>query len=78
MNNQSATILDFIVPGSKFTKFLSFLKQKIFSSNFAPLFSIMSNFMCPVYFLAEILYTFSKRSLAKYKFGEISSEQLKV
>ena len=38
----------------------------------------ISTFMCPMYFLAEILYTFSKRSLAKYKFGEISSEQLKV
>ena len=28
--------------------------------------------------LAEILYTFSKRSLWKYKFGEISREQSKV
>ena len=32
----------------------------------------------PLYFLAEILYTFSKRSLSKYKFGEISPEQTKV
>ena len=29
-------------------------------------------------FLAEILYTFNKRSLSKYKFGEISCEQSKV
>ena len=29
-------------------------------------------------FLAEILYTFNKRSLSKYKFGEISPEQSKV
>ena len=29
-------------------------------------------------FLAEILYTFNKRSLSMYKFGEISGEQLKV
>ena len=35
--NQSANILDFLVLRSKFTKFLSFLKQKSFSSNFAPL-----------------------------------------
>ena len=36
--NQSANFLDFLVLRSKFTKFLSFLKQKIsFSSNFAPL-----------------------------------------
>ena len=29
-------------------------------------------------FLAEILYTFNKRSLSKYKFGEISPDQSKV
>ena len=35
-------VLDFLVFGSKFTKLLSFLKQKrSFSSNFAPLFGIM-------------------------------------
>ena len=31
-----------------------------------------------LYFLAKILYTFNKRSLSKYKFGEISPEQSKV
>ena len=36
--NQSATFLDFLVLRSKFTKFLSFSKQKIsLPSNFAPL-----------------------------------------
>ena len=40
--SQSANLLEFLVYGSKFTKFLSFLTQKIgFSLNFAPLFSIM-------------------------------------
>ena len=47
--NQSVNFLDFLVLGSKFTKFLLFLKEKIcFSSNFTPLFSIMRhswNFM---------------------------------
>ena len=70
--------LDFLVIRSEFTKFLSFLKQKIsFSSNFTPLFGIMRHFS-PKLFLAEILYTFSKSSLSKYKFGEISPEQSKV
>ena len=32
----------------------------------------------PHFFLAETLYTFSKSSLSKYKFGEISPEQSKV
>ena len=31
----------------------------------------------PLYFIAEILYTFKKRSLSKYKFGEVSRQQLK-
>ena len=31
----------------------------------------------PLYFIAEILYTFKKRSLSKYKFGEDSRQQLK-
>ena len=40
--SQSARFLVFLVPRSKFTKFLSFLKHKIeFSSNFMWLFSIM-------------------------------------
>ena len=63
--------------GSKFTKFLSFFRQQIsFSSNFASIFSIMRH-NSSVFFLAETLYTFNKRSLSKYKFGEISPEQLK-
>ena len=72
--NQSTNFLDFLVLGSKFTKFLSFLKQKIsFSSNFAPLFGIMRH-ISSILFLAKTLYTFSKSSLLKYKFGEISPE----
>ena len=60
--NQSASLLDFLVLESKFTKFLS--KQKIsFSSNFAPLFSIMRH-ISSILFLAETLYTFSKSSLS--------------
>ena len=40
--NQSANVVDFLVLGAKFTKFLSFLKQKVsFFSNFTPLFGII-------------------------------------
>ena len=76
--NQGAKFFDFLVLRSKFIKFLSFLKQKIsFSSNFGPLFGIMRH-NSSKFFLTETLYTFSKSSLSKYKFGEISPEQLKV
>ena len=58
---------------SKFTKSLSFLKQKIsFSSNFASIFRVMRH----NFFL--ILFTFNKRGLLKCKFGEILCEQSKV
>ena len=76
--NQSANLLNFLVLGSKITKFLLFLKQKkSFSSNFAPLFGIMRD-ISSILFSAEILYTFSKSSQSKYKFGEISPEQSKL
>ena len=53
--NQSANILDFLVLGSKFTKFLLFLKHKIsFSSNFVPLFGIVRH-ISSILFLAETL-----------------------
>ena len=41
---------------------------------FGSLFSVI--LLCT--FLAEILYAFDKRSLSKYKFGEILREQSKV
>ena len=64
--------------GSKFTKFLLFLKQKrSFSSNFAPLFGMIRH-NPPYFFLAETSYTFSKSILTMYKFGKISPEQSKV
>ena len=70
--SQSASFLDLLVLGSKFPKFLSFLKQKIsFSSNFVPLFITMRP-ISSILFSAETLCTFSKSSLSKYKFGEIS------
>ena len=76
--NQSANSSDFLVFGSKLTKLLSFLKQKIsFSSNFAPLFGIMRHIFS-ILFLAQTLYTFSKSSRSKYKFGEISPEQSEI
>ena len=40
--------------------------------------SSVSEDITPLYFLAEILYTFGKRSLSIYKFGEISPEQSKL
>ena len=66
--NQSVNFWDLWVLRSKFTKFL------IFSSNFASIFNVMrhnSQLLCT--FLADILYTFNKRSLSRYKFGEIKS-----
>ena len=73
--NESVSFGDLRVLGSNYTKFLSFLKQKIsFSSNFASIFRVMS--ITPLYFLAKIVYTL--RSLSKYKFGEILHEQWKV
>ena len=69
--NQSANFGDFWVPGSIFTKFLSIFKQQIdFCSNFASIFTAMRLNSC-VLFLAEIVYTFNKKSLPKYKFGEM-------
>ena len=54
-----------------------FEKKTSFSSNFALLFDIMRH-NSSILYLSETLYTFSKSSLSKYKFGEISPEQLKV
>ena len=57
---------------------VKFLEQQIsFSSNFALFFSVMRH-NSSILFLAEILYTFNKRILSKYKLGEISREQSKV
>ena len=62
----------------KFTKILSFFKQKIsFSSNFASIFSDMRH-NSSMLFLAGISYTFKQRNLSKYKLGEIWREQSKV
>ena len=45
-----------------------------FFSNFASFFSVMRQLVCT--FLAKILYTFNKRSLLKYNFGQIESLKL--
>ena len=67
--NQSGNGSDFLVVGSKFSKFFSFLKENInLYSNFVPLFGIMRH-IYSILFLAKTLYTFSKSSLSKYKFG---------
>ena len=67
--NQSVNFWDFWVLGSKFTEFLSVLKQQIkFCIN---LQCHETQLLCT--FLAENLYTFNKRSLSRYKFGEIES-----
>ena len=71
-------VLRILSAQAKFTKFLSFLKQKIsFSTNFALIFSDMRH-NSSMLFLAGILYTFNQRNLSKYKFGEIWREQSKV
>ena len=77
-NHSKWRFWEFQVLRSKFTKFLSFLTQQIsFSSNFASLFSVMRHNLS-ILFLAEFFYIFNKRSLSKYKFGEISHEHSKV
>ena len=77
-DQSKSKFLDFLVPKSTFTKFLSFLKQKIsFSSNFAQLFGIMRH-IPSILFLDETLYAFSKSSLSQYKLGEISTDQSKL
>ena len=48
----------------------------IFETNFTPLFGITGH-VSSILFLAETLYTFSKSSRSKHKFGEISPEQSK-
>ena len=74
--NQSANFLVFLVLGSKFTEFFSFLKIS-FYSNFEPLFRAMRH-IYSIVFLAKTLNTFSKSSLSKYKFGEAFPEQSKI
>ena len=77
VTNQSIKYLDYLMLRSKFSKFLSFLKQKTdFSPTFSLLFNIMRHNSCTS--LAEILYNFSKRSLPRSIFAEISPEQSKV
>ena len=62
----------------KFHQILVIFETKIsFSSNFIPLIGITRH-NSSILFLAETLYTSSKSSLSKYKFGEISPEQSKV
>ena len=60
---------------SKFIKFLSFWNSK---SVFIQIFYHSSVSLDITPLLAEILYSFKKRSQWKYKFDEISSEQSKV
>ena len=63
--NESANCLDFWVLGSKFTKFLSFLKQQIcFSSNFASLFSIM-RYITPLYLFSWSFIYFQQKEPIK-------------
>ena len=57
---------------------MSFMKQKIgLSSNIAPLFSMMRHNSF-VLFQLKFYILSTRRSLSKYKFGEISPEQSKV
>ena len=79
--NQSANFLGFLVLGSKFSKFLSFLKQKIsFSSNFVPLFGIMRHnssmlFQLKLYILsAKVAY--QSTNLVKFHLSSRKSEIL--
>ena len=51
-------------------------RNRFLFSNLASLFSVM-RYNSSIPFLAEILYAFNKRSLSKYKFGDISREQSK-
>ena len=64
-NNQSANFLDFLELGSKFTKFLSLLKQKIsFSSNCVPLIGIMM-YNSPTFFFSWNFIYFQQKQPIK-------------
>ena len=57
-------------------KTLAIFETNIFET-FLHYFSLSGD-ITPLYFLVEILYTFIKRTLSEYKFGEISCEQSNV
>ena len=58
---------------SKCHKFFLFLKQQMRSS------SILPSLFTPIYFfLGKSLYNFNRRSLPKYKLGELAREKSKV
>ena len=71
-NQSKCKFWEFRVLKSKFTNFLSFLKQQIRFSQILHHSSVLWG-INPLYFLVEIKYTFNQRSLSKYKFGEISA-----
>ena len=79
--NQSANFLDFLVLGSKFTKFLSFFKQKIgFPSNLTPLFSIMKHnssvlFQLKFYIVSKKV-AYQSTSLVRFHLSSRKSEIL--
>ena len=79
--NQSANFLDFLVLGSKFTKFLSFFKQKIgFPSNDTPLFSIMRHnssvlFQLKFYIVSKKV-AYQSTSLVRFHLSSRKSEIL--
>ena len=75
--NQSANVGDFWVLGSKFTKFLSILKQQIgFCSHFVSIFSIMRHNSSVLFFNWNCTY-FQQKEPTKVQIWWNSPEQLK-
>ena len=75
-DQSSAKFLDFLVLLSKFTKFLAFLKQKVsFSSNFAPLFSIMRhNSSVQKFYILLTKGAYQSTNLVKFQLSSQKSE----
>ena len=68
-----STFWEWWVLRSKFSKCLSFLNRKSVFLQILHHSSVSWNII-PLYFLAETLYTFNKKSLSKHKFGKTSRE----
>ena len=79
MNQSKWKFWEFWVLRSKFTKFLSVLKQQItFSLNFASLFSVMRHTLLFCTLLGWNVLYFQQKDPIKVKIWWISSEQSKV
>ena len=78
--NQSANFLGFWVLGSKFTKFLSFLKQIGFPSNFTSLFNVIRYNSSVLFYLQFYIHStkgaYQSTNMVKFNVGSRTFEFL--